>query len=140
MELDKFLIGILVFTALIVGGTLIIGNFNENYDDVMQDNISTDDFTGVYDTTDKIYNLSQDMKGSILGGEVDEDDTADSMFKGGYKTIRFIQVSFSLVGDIIGAIATKMGIPSFFITLALAALTISIIFGILYLIFRVAKG
>lgn len=140
MELDKFLLGVLVFTALIVGGVLIIGNFNENYDDVMQDNISTSDFTSVYDTTDEIYNLSQDMSDGILGGEVDEDDTSDSMFKGGYKTLRFIQSSFSLVGDIISAIATRMGIPSFFVTLALAALTISIIFGILYLVFRVAKG
>lgn len=140
MELDKFLIGILVFTAIVVGGTLIIGNFNENYDDVMQDNISTNDFSDVYDTTNDIYDVSQDMKDGMLGGEVDEDDTADSMFKGGYKTLRFIQDSFGLVGDIISAIATKIGIPNFFVTLALAALTISIIFGILYLVFRVAKG
>jgi hypothetical protein len=140
MELDKFLIGILVFTAVVVGGTLIIGNFNTNYDDVMQDSINTTDFGDVYDSTDEIYNLSQDMKDSMLGGEVDEDDTSDSMFKGGYKTIRFIQSSFGLVGDIVNAIAVRIGIPSFFITLALAALTISIIFGLIYIIFRIAKG
>ena len=140
MELDKFLIGLLVFTALMVGGVLIIGNFNENYDDVMKENISTSDFSSVYDTTDEIYNISQDMKGSILGGEVDADATEDSMFKGTYKTLRFVQSSFSLVGDIVSAIATKLGIPPFFVTLALAALAISIIFGILYLILRVAKG
>lgn len=140
MELDKFLIGILVFTAVVIGGTLIIGDLNENYDDVMQDNISTSDFTDVYDTTDAVYNISQDMKDGILGGEVDEDATEDSMFKGVYKTVRFVQSSFSLVGDIINAVATKLGIPSIFITLALAALTISIIFGLVYLIFRVAKG
>lgn len=140
MELDKFLLGLLVFTAVVVGGTLIIGNFNENYNDVMKENISTSDFSSVYDTTDEIYNISQDMKDGIIGGEVDEDATEDSMFKGVYKTVRFVQNSFSLVGDIINAVATKMGIPSIFITLALAALTISIIFGLVYLIFRVAKG
>lgn len=140
MELDKFLIGILVFTAIVVGGTLIIANMNANYADVMTENLSTDDFGEVYDTTDEIYNISQDMKDGILGGEVDEDDTADSMFKGAYKTLRFIQASFELVGNIISAVATKIGIPVIFVTLALAALAISIVFGILYLIFRVAKG
>lgn len=140
MELDKFLIGLLVFTAIIVGGTLIIANLNDNYGDVMEDNLSTSDFGDVYDTTDDIYEISQDMKGSMLGGEVDADATEDSMFKGTYKTLRFIQNSFSLVGDIISAVATRLGIPSFFVTLALAALTILIIFGIIYLILRIAKG
>lgn len=140
MELDKFLMGILVFTAIIVGGVLIIGNFNENYDDVMRENISTDDFTAVYDSTDELYNLSQDMKDGILGGDIDADATEDSMFKGVYKTIRFIRVSFGITGDIISAIATKLGIPSFFVTLALTALAIGVIFGLVYLIFRVAKG
>lgn len=140
MELDKFLIGLLVFTALVVGGTLIIGNFNENYDDVMRENISTSDFGSVYDTTDEIYNISQDMKDGVLGGEVDADATEDSMFKGTYKTLRFIQGSFSLVGDIISAVALKLGIPGFFVTLGLTALAISIVFGLVYLIFRVAKG
>lgn len=140
MEIDKFLLGLLVFTAIVVGGVLIIGNFNENYDDAMQSNISTSEFGSVYDTTDNIYNLSQDMNDGIFGSEVDEDATEDSMFKGVYKTLRFTQNSYSLVGDIIGAVATEVGIPRFFVTLALTALTIAIIFGLIYLIFRVAKG
>jgi len=140
MELDKFLIGLLVFTAIIVGGVLVIGNLNDNYSDVMDENINTSAFGDVYDTTDDIYNLSQDMKGAVLGGEVDEEATEDSMFKGVYTTLRFVQSSFGLVGDIVNAIASEIGIPSFFITLALAALAISIIFGIIYIIFRIAKG
>lgn len=139
MELDKFIIGLLVFTAIIVGGTLIIGNLNENYAFVGT-NISTDDFGDVYDTTDEIYNLSSDMKASVLGGEVTEGTTEDSMFKGIYKALRFITSSFKLVGDIINAMASKLGIPSFFVVLALAALAISIIFSIIYIIFRIAKG
>lgn len=139
MELDKFLIGLLVFTAIIVGGTLIIADLNSNYE-FAGTNISTDEFSTVYDTTDEIYNLSQDMKDSVIGTEVEEDATEDSMFKGVYKTLRFVQNSFSLVGDIINAIAETIGIPSFFITLALAALAIAIVFALIYIIFRIAKG
>lgn len=139
MELDKFIIGLLVFTAVVVGGALIIGNLNDNYA-FAGTNISTNDFNEVYDTTDAIYNLSSDMKGAVLGGEVIEGTTEDSMFKGIYKAIRFITGSFKLVGDIINATATKLGIPSFFVVLALAALSISIIFSIIYIIFRISKG
>lgn len=140
MELDKFLLGILVFTAIVVGGVLIIGNINDNYHTYMPTNLSTDDFGDVYDTTDEIYNLSQDMKDGVFGDDVEEEDTADTMFKGGYKTIRFISASFGLIGDIVNAIATKIGIPQVFVALALAALTISIIFGIIMIVFRIARG
>ena len=139
MEIDKFIIGLLVFTAIVVGGTLIIGNLNTNYA-FAGANISTDDFSDVYDTTDEIYNMSNDMKGSVLGGEVTEGTTEDSMFKGVYKALRFVLASFKLVGDIINATATKLGIPKFFVVLALAALAISIIFSIIYILFRISKG
>ena len=139
MELDKFIIGILVFTAIIVGGSLIIADINSNYG-FAGTNINTDDFGGVYDTTNQVYNLSGDMKAAVLGGEVIEGTTEDSMFKGVYKAIRFITGSFKIAGDIINAISQKLGIPSFFIVLGLAALSISIIFSIIYIVFRIAKG
>lgn len=140
MELDKFLLGLLVFTAIVIGGVLIIGNSNENYHEYMSNNISTSDYAELQNNTNALYDMSQDMKDSTFGGELDEDATEDSMYKGGYKTIRFISSSFSLVGNIIEAIAIKIGIPQVFITLALAALTISIIFGIVMIIFRIARG
>lgn len=139
MEIDKFIIGLLVFTAIVVGGALMIGDFNTNYA-FAGTNISTSDFGEVYDTTDEVYNLSNDMKESVLGGDVTEGTTEDSMFKGVYKALRFIPTSFQLVGDIINATATKIGIPPFFVVLALAALAISIIFSIIYILFRIAKG
>ena len=139
MEIDKFIIGILVFTAIIIGGSLIIGNLNDNYA-FAGTNISTSDFGGVYDTTEEVYNMSTEMKTAVLGGEVTEGTTEDSMFKGVYKALRFIPKSFQLVGDIINATATKIGIPQFFVVLALAALAISIIFSIIYILFRIAKG
>jgi hypothetical protein len=139
MELDKFIIGLLIFVAVIVGGVMIIGDLNSNYG-FAGTNISTSDFGGVYDATDEIYNLSEDMKGSVLGGEVTEGTTEDSMFKGVYKALRFITSSFKVVGDIMNAMATKLGIPTFFIVLAMAALSITIIFSIIYIVFRIAKG
>lgn len=136
MDLDKFIIGLLVFTAIIIGGSFIIGDLNNNYA-FAGTNISTNQFGSVYDTTNQIYNLSMDMKQDVLGSTVSSGTTQDDMFNGVYKAMRLIPQAFSLVGDIINAIALNVGIPSFFIGLGLAALSISIIFAIIYIIFRV---
>ena len=140
MELDKFIIGLLVFTAVVLSGVLLIGDVNSNYGEFMEENLSTDEFTAVYDSTDEVYNMSVDMKGSVLGGEVDEDATEDSMFKGVYKALKFVASSFSIVGDIIEAIALSFGIPKFFITLGIAGFAISIVFGLIMIIFRIGRG
>lgn len=138
MEIPKFLIGILVFTAIVLGFTLIIGDLNNSYQGVGA-NVSTSDFGDVYDTTDELYNISNDMKNSVLGGDVDEDSTEDSMFKGAYKAVRFTRESFGLVGDIINSIANVLPIPAPFVALALTAIVILVIFAFIYLIFRVVR-
>lgn len=137
MEIDKFMIGMLVFSAIILTGTLVIGDINNNYPDI---EMSTSDFSEVYDTTDQLYNTSQTMKGSILGGEVDDDNTENSMFRGVYSALRSVTLSFELFGDLVNAIAGTLGIPAFFITFGLAALALAITFALIYIIFRIAKG
>ena len=140
MELDKFLIGIIVFTVIIVSGVLIIADMNNNYEGVMEENISTDEFSDVYDTTDEIYNMSQNIKTSIIGKDVEEGGTEDSMFLGTYQALRFLSKSFKITGDILNSVASVLGIPRFLIVLALAAITIAVIFGIIMIILRIARG
>jgi len=138
MELDKFLIGFVVFTLFVVSGVYLIADVNYNYG-FINASIGTDDFGSVYNTTDHIYNLSQSQKNSIFGSSVDEDDAESSMFKGGYKTLRFLRNSFGLINNIITAIATKVGIPRFMVDMAIASITIAVIFSIVYIIFRIPR-
>ena len=139
MDLDKLMIGVLVFSVYIVTGTLFMVDINTNYA-YAGVNLSTEDFSSVYDTSGKLYNTSQDLKGSILGGNVDDDETENSMFRGVFSALRSVKISFELIGDIVNSIANVLPIPHYFISFALAALALTISFALIYIIFRIAKG
>ena len=134
MRLEQFLLSILLFSVLVVAGVLVIADINNSYSDV---NISTENFNmSVYNISGDIYSTTQGMKGHTLGGDVDEDSTENSMFKGAYSAIRLISNSFSWVGNIINSVSKEIPGLKIFIQFALAAVSILIIFGLIYLVFR----
>ena len=129
------LIGFLILTLFVVGGTMMLNDMNTLYADEGV-NLSDDDFTEVYDTMDDMYDITNNAKDDTLGGEVEEDESWSSMTKGAYSAVRLVSGSFKLFTDITNAIARKLGIPEFIITIAFIAFSISIIFGLVYMIFR----
>ena len=137
MRIDQFLIGILCISVIIVAGVLVWGNTIDNYDLNTTTTSEGANFSGVYDTIDATYNLSQDMKSQTLEGEIEgADESWESMAKGSYGAVRLVKNSFALIGDILDAIARQVGIPSFFIKAAMTAISILVIFAIIYLVFR----
>ena len=139
MDLDKLILGILVFSVFIVTGSLFMSDINTNYA-YAGVNLSTEDFSAVYDTSEKLYNTSQDTKTSILGGNVDDEETENSIFRGTFSALRAVKISLELIGDIINSMANVLPIPPYFISFALAALALTISFALIYIIFRIAKG
>ncbi len=137
MELHKWAVGFLIFTAIILTGLLVIGDLNSNYEDLGV-NISTEKLedANVTGVSDAIYELTLDTKGGVFGADVDETDTVDSMFTGSYKAIRFLRDTFKLFGNLIQNLAITLNIPGFFITLTVMGASLLIIFSIIYLVFR----
>lgn len=132
MKLDSFLIGFVLFSVFIVGGVFLIGGVNTayNYD------ISTSEFNETYDVIDDMYDLSQDMKGQTLDADIDDTESWESMTKGSYSAVRLVKNTFALFGQIAEDIGSVLHIPPFFVKFAMTALTISIIFGVIYLFMR----
>lgn len=112
-----------------------MADYNSNYA-YTGNQMSTDDFSDINNATQQLYDDSQSMKDSLIGGEVDQQNTLDSMYLGSYRSMRLVTGSFGIVGNIINTVAVKIGIPAPFITIAFTALVIAMIFGIIYLIFR----
>ena len=136
MKLDSFLISLLVFSVFVVGGSLIWGNMIDTYDLNTTTTSVGANFSDVYNVIDDSYDISQDMKNHTLGAEIEGSDQSwESLVKGSYSAIRLIKNSFTLVGNIMDEIAMALGIPSFFIKAGLVAITISILFAIIYLVF-----
>lgn len=132
MKLDEFLIGFVVFSVFIVAGVFLIGGVNTTYNY----NIDTDDFNGTYDTIDDMYSLSQEMKGDTLDADIDDQESWESMTKGSYSAVRLVKNTFALFGQIAEDIAGVLNVPPFFIKFAMTALTIAVIFGVIYLFMR----
>lgn len=139
MRFDQILIGFLLFAFFVIGGTLIITDINSNYDDV---NISDDKFAGVYDKVDEVYGIQQDAQEDTLGGEIEgaSDETFESMTKGSYSAIRLMTGTIPLFTNITNTIATELGIPPFIPKIATIAFMITLIFGLIYLIFRFSQN
>ena len=132
MRLDSYLIGFIVFSVFIVTGVFIVQNVNTNYNL----SVSTDEFNNTYNTVDSMYNISQGMKGHTIDSDVSTTSIWESMTTGSYSAIRLVSGTFSLIGNIINDIAAVLHIPAYFIKFAMAALTISIIFGVIYIFIR----
>jgi hypothetical protein len=134
MRLDSFIISILIFSVFVVAGTNLIVDVNSNYVDV---NIDTTDYNlSQYSLNNEFNDTSVSMKNKVLGGDVDEETTENSMFLGAFSSLRLIRSSFEWVGDIMQSLSRALNIPTIFISYGMAAITIMIIFSLIYLIFR----
>lgn len=134
MALDKLMIGLMVFSAIMFGGLFLIGDMNNQYDDV---SISTSKFGAVNGSINELYNISQGMKDDVYGGETDIENTENSMFKGAFAGIKLFWDTTRVSGSIINAAAIELGVPSYFIVVAMAVLAAFIIYGLILLILRI---
>ena len=140
MRLDLFVIGIALFGLIMFLGVNIAADLESNYDNVT---ISTSKF-----------NLSELNKGSEVkqdaldqsnrvvgeGGEIDDDATEDSMFKGAFKALRLTKNSVGYSTSIINELGKELKVPEEFVSFGLLVIMIAVIFGVIFIIFRVSKG
>lgn len=140
MALHKYLLGLLAFAVATVFMISMVTNMGDNYGVDVGDAdfiILSGNASLILDETDDLTERQHNLS---LGGEINEEATEDSMFKGAFRAIRLVSGSFGLVSSIIFLSANKIGIPSFFVTAAITALTIFITFSLVYIVFRIAKG
>jgi len=137
MRFDYILIGFLLFGLFIIGGAMMITDINKNYD---LENVSDDKFKGVYDKVDEVYGIQQDAEEKTLGAEIEGgDESWQSMTTGSYSSVRLMTGTFPLFINITYTIADELSIPPFIPKVAILAFFITIIFGVVYLIFRYSQ-
>ena len=143
MRIDQLLIGLVVFSMFMVGGALIFNDLSNTYE--LTPNMTSFNGTTEENSEGSVYNIladmdttSKSMKGKILGNEssVGDEEAENILFSGGYSTLKLITGSFKLTGAIMNKIASTIGIPSFIIKGLSIILLLSVVFAIIYLIFR----
>lgn len=134
MRLDQFFLAVILFSAVIVGGVLIISDLGDNY----QVTIGTERFNNSLSNITATYEVGQETKNSTIGADISEESTEDALFSGGFEAARgATSNSFTIFGLIIEDIADALPIPRIFIQIAITALTILLLFALIYLVFRI---
>jgi len=134
MRFDYILIGILLVALFTVGGVMMIEDMAANYESV---NMTSDDFMNVTDTVSEMFNLTVDSKEKVLDQEISSgDESWESMTKGSYSAIRFIQGTFKIIHTMIYSVSEKLHVPPVFIVILYTIFTVSAIASIIYMIFR----
>jgi len=133
LTVPQFLIGMLIFSVVLVTGVGMINNLNDNYAEV---NMSTDKFADTYDTIDEMYNFSREQEDKVLDAEISDSESWESMTKGSYSGIRMVKNTFKLFGDVINNIVGELSIPGYFVIFLFAGFLIWIVWKIIAMIFR----
>ena len=119
MKIDQFAIAVLVFSAVIVAGLLIVDDVNVN-------------FANMGDESEQLYNYSAKVYENIADSETD----AGALLTAAYEGLRLSVIPFKIAGGYIEAVALELPIPPQLVMFLIGAISILFAFAILYLIFR----
>ena len=138
MRLDKFAIGILVFSAIVISGAFVWSGVISEYDINTTNTSVGANFSAVYNLINDTFNLSQEAKADTLYSDIEgADESWNSMLKGAYKAVKFVAVDAPpLLYAIIFHIFVALHLPPFLAHILVIGFWISILFGIIYLFFR----
>lgn len=135
MELKNFMIGILLFSFFMVGGSFLFEGMVQSYNlSVTSEDVG---FNATHNIINDMYKDTDLMKNNSLKADVEgENETTDSLIKGAYKAIKLVPNSVRLINVVIQDVAMEIGIPNFITTTFVTLIFIITTFGVIYLIFR----
>lgn len=141
-QLDKYLVGLIVFVLILTTCLLVVNETQTNYARYGA-NMTDEKFNALNERAENmsvgLYLTSQAQKEDTLGAEITEDESWESSVKGSYSAIRLVTDSFRLVGDAFNVIVKGVGISpddTLIDEAFYAILVISIVFSLIYLVFR----
>lgn len=136
MRIEQFLIGIVIFSAILVSGTILVSDINSNYDT----NIEEGAFANTLNNISETYELSKDLKEKTIDADISTEDTESALFSGGFTGAREqVSKSTGIVSTAVSETGKALDIPAAFSILAMTALAILVLFALIYLVFRIVR-
>lgn len=133
MKFEEFIIGMLVFTVVVSALTLWVVDTNTRYAPYGV-NISTSLYGQEYSNTSTINTIINTGDNQVLGSSSTE-DSSSSMIKGSYSALKLVRLSYSTLYNVLNSIAITLHIPTFIVTAAIAAFIVTLVMGVVYLVF-----
>jgi len=140
MKFDSLLISFLLIALVSFCCITIIGDMNSKYA-FAGVNVSNDSFGKIYQNITKISQIAEQANNQTLKAEIEGGSTSiDSMIRGTYTALRLVGNTFGLFNGIIWSISDALGIPREIIVIFIAMFIITVIFALIYMIFRYVSG
>lgn len=133
-RLDSFLISIIIFSFIIAVGSGWIVSMADHYEVDYDSKFGT-----VYQTVRNTENLTKEQKEMVIGGEIDDEDPLDRSIKGATSALNLMTGPIEIVTLIVHDVESEVpgGMPIDLEMYVKVAITIMVIFGLIYLFFRI---
>jgi len=136
MRFDFLLIGFLMISLFAIGGAMMISDINAQYA-FAGVNVSDSEFQNVYDKANATYAIAQDAEKQTLKADIEGGSTSlDSMLKGSYSALRLVGSTFGFFTELVNALAASLGVPRYFVTVFFAMFIVTVVFSLIYMLFR----
>lgn len=135
IKFDSMLVGFLIFTLFIIGGTVMMLDMNSSYKEAGV-NLSTAAYANVSNSTKTMFGIAEDADDKMFQGDISDTDSWESMTKGSYSTVRLVKGSYELFKVTSTVVANEVGVPAIIVRIAYIVFVLVIVFSIVYMIFR----
>lgn len=138
MEIDKILIGIVLFSVVILSGVLIFSDIETSYSELgvdMDTDYYTDLETAANENFDETNKTAQSMYDNTFTKSSDTTTTSERLWGSSFSTLQLVTNIPTIIYRTLNSLSTKLGVPKFMIDAALIIITISFIFTIIYILF-----
>lgn len=130
MSLQDFIVGLLLFSIIIFGFALFMGELAVNYDAPFDD-----DYNDTYNRLTDTVALAQNIEDQVTVNSTVQDVSATTAaFNGALTAIRSMTAGYTMLNDVIEDFTEELGIPKSFATAFIAVFGIIIVFLIIQFI------
>lgn len=130
MRLQDFIIGMIIFSIVVIGFTLFVGELEANYPVTIDP-----DFEDTFNKINETLAITQEVKDTVVGDEISSGTTASDAFGGALTAIRSLTTGaltpLSIIDDVLNAFAKDLGIDPRIINGIMIALGILLVFLII---------
>lgn len=136
-EMKEYLISIVLFTFIIMGGMLLISEFR-THSSSFGTEAEYQSYNYTFNTLDKITTQVDSLKGNIEDSDNDFGlfGVLNSIIGSTWQAVKLFFTSFSFMDSVFNGVSDYFGVPAWIPSLIITLITIMVVFAIWALVFN----
>lgn len=145
MDIEKIIVGTLVFCLFIIMGVYVFTDFQDTYTEKgVAVDLDIEEYTTIKDEASNSYGeVNQTIRGAdtnMFGSQTDTTDTQNRLWSSAFSTLELLRTMPAIMQNILTTVATKLEINIIFVKILFLITTIGFIFAIIYTLFGIPKS